>query len=179
MGQCICSSLLVIFDEFLIFIFAYQQDKIFSRIKPFFFHNWQDKIFSFCWLIWPVPYTGSGPDLSQASIISTNNCMCILPACFSGSLKLYSLCLNAPLQGLFIWGDVVLGCLINLLWVTASFPFRDPNPKVERLYNIDRDDHMLRVQNFSILIRHLRAFYQVGGGYGSGRGFRSNRQVGN
>ncbi|XP_061581562.1 coiled-coil domain containing 88A [Cololabis saira] len=36
----------------------------------------------------------------------------------------------------------------------------DPNPKVERLYNGDRDDHMLRVQNFSILNRHLRAFYQ-------------------
>ncbi|XP_044061105.1 coiled-coil domain containing 88A isoform X2 [Siniperca chuatsi] len=37
---------------------------------------------------------------------------------------------------------------------------RDPNPKVERLYDSERDDHMLRVQNFSILNRHLRAFYQ-------------------
>uniref|UniRef100_A0A3B5L2S4 Coiled-coil domain containing 88B n=1 Tax=Xiphophorus couchianus TaxID=32473 RepID=A0A3B5L2S4_9TELE len=36
----------------------------------------------------------------------------------------------------------------------------DPNPKVERLYNSEKDDHMLRVQNFSILNRHLRAFYQ-------------------
>ncbi|KAI3351677.1 hypothetical protein L3Q82_020508 [Scortum barcoo] len=36
----------------------------------------------------------------------------------------------------------------------------DPNPKVERLYDSERDDHMLRVQNFSILNRHLRAFYQ-------------------
>ncbi|XP_037531730.1 coiled-coil domain containing 88A [Nematolebias whitei] len=36
----------------------------------------------------------------------------------------------------------------------------DPNPKVEQLYESERDDHMLRVQNFSILNRHLRAFYQ-------------------
>lgn len=43
-------------------------------------------------------------------------------------------------------------------------PPRDPNPKVERLYDTERDDHMLRVQNFSILNRHLRAFYQVGRG---------------
>lgn len=51
---------------------------------------------------------------------------------------------------------------------TASFLPRDPNPKVERLYNTERDDHMLRVQNFSILNRHLRAFYQVGEGYRGG-----------
>lgn len=42
---------------------------------------------------------------------------------------------------------------------------RDPNPKTERLYDSGRDDHMLRVQNFSILNRHLRAFYQVGEGH--------------
>lgn len=48
---------------------------------------------------------------------------------------------------------------------------RDPHPKVERLYETDRDDHTLRVQNFSILNRHIRAFYQVGGGYwGKGLG---------
>lgn len=41
---------------------------------------------------------------------------------------------------------------------------RDPNPRVERLYDNGRDDHLLRVQNFSILNRHLRAFYQVGEG---------------
>ena len=47
---------------------------------------------------------------------------------------------------------------------------RDPNPKMERLYNSGRDDHMLRVQNFSILNRHLRAFYQVGEGHGRDKG---------
>lgn len=47
---------------------------------------------------------------------------------------------------------------------------RDPNPKVERLYDSERDDHMLRVQNFSILNRHIRAFYQVGEGDGGRSG---------
>lgn len=59
---------------------------------------------------------------------------------------------------------------------------RDPNPKVERLYDSKKEDHMLRVQNFSILNRHLRAFYQVGEGHG-GKGevkmFRSDHQEGN
>uniref|UniRef100_A0A8C6U500 HOOK N-terminal domain-containing protein n=1 Tax=Neogobius melanostomus TaxID=47308 RepID=A0A8C6U500_9GOBI len=37
----------------------------------------------------------------------------------------------------------------------------DPNPKVERLYDNGRvDDYMLKVQNFSILNRHIRVFYQ-------------------
>ncbi|KAM9795033.1 coiled-coil domain containing 88A [Neosynchiropus ocellatus] len=36
----------------------------------------------------------------------------------------------------------------------------DPNPKVERLYESKTDDHIQRVQNFSILNRHIRAFYQ-------------------
>lgn len=47
-------------------------------------------------------------------------------------------------------------------WLLFFSSPRDPNPKVERLYNSEKDDHMLRVQNFSILNRHLRAFYQVG-----------------
>ncbi|CAL8356676.1 unnamed protein product [Merluccius merluccius] len=37
----------------------------------------------------------------------------------------------------------------------------DPNPKVEQLYHSETGDRMLRVQNFSILNRHLRAYYQV------------------
>ncbi|CAL8328026.1 unnamed protein product [Gadus morhua 'NCC'] len=36
----------------------------------------------------------------------------------------------------------------------------DPNPKVEQLYHRDAGGRMLRLQNFSILNRHLRAFYQ-------------------
>ncbi|KAL6117368.1 uncharacterized protein ACO6RY_15168 [Pungitius sinensis] len=36
----------------------------------------------------------------------------------------------------------------------------DPNPKVEQLYCSEREDHMPKVQNFSILNRHIRAFYQ-------------------
>ncbi|CAL8302005.1 unnamed protein product [Arctogadus glacialis] len=36
----------------------------------------------------------------------------------------------------------------------------DPNPKVEQLYHRDAGGSMLRLQNFSILNRHLRAFYQ-------------------
>ncbi|KAJ0002890.1 hypothetical protein NQD34_008039 [Periophthalmus magnuspinnatus] len=37
----------------------------------------------------------------------------------------------------------------------------DLNPKVEQLYGTGRgDDRMLRVQNFSILNRHIRSFYQ-------------------
>ncbi|MED6277482.1 hypothetical protein CHARACLAT_013966 [Characodon lateralis] len=54
--------------------------------------------------------------------------------------------------------------LTNGVFLNEVMRIIDPNPKVERLYNSERDDHMLRVQNFSILSRHLRAFYQVGEG---------------
>lgn len=66
----------------------------------------------------------------------------------------------------------MLGCLINLLCLPCLFCVlpRDPNPKVERLYDTEKEDPMLRVQNFSILKRHLRAFYQVGEGYRGERG---------
>ncbi|XP_051276442.1 coiled-coil domain containing 88A [Dicentrarchus labrax] len=50
--------------------------------------------------------------------------------------------------------------LTNGIFLNEVMRVIDPNPKVERLYNSERDDHMLRVQNFSILNRHLRAFYQ-------------------
>ncbi|XP_072519672.1 coiled-coil domain containing 88A [Salminus brasiliensis] len=36
----------------------------------------------------------------------------------------------------------------------------DPNPKVEQIYHNVADDKILRVQNFSILNRHLRCYYQ-------------------
>ncbi|XP_076595177.1 coiled-coil domain containing 88A [Chaetodon auriga] len=50
--------------------------------------------------------------------------------------------------------------LTNGIFLNEVMRVIDPNPKVERLYDSERDDHMLRVQNFSILNRHLRAFYQ-------------------
>ncbi|XP_030001608.1 coiled-coil domain containing 88A [Sphaeramia orbicularis] len=51
--------------------------------------------------------------------------------------------------------------LTNGIFLNEVMRVIDPNPKVEQLYDSGRgDDHMLRVQNFSILNRHLRAFYQ-------------------
>ncbi|XP_029961962.1 coiled-coil domain containing 88A isoform X2 [Salarias fasciatus] len=50
--------------------------------------------------------------------------------------------------------------LTNGIFLNEVMRIIDPNPKVEQLYSGDRHDHMLRVQNFSILNRHLRAFYQ-------------------
>ncbi|XP_033499925.2 coiled-coil domain containing 88A [Epinephelus lanceolatus] len=50
--------------------------------------------------------------------------------------------------------------LTNGIFLNEIMRVIDPNPKVEQLYNSERDDHMLRVQNFSILNRHIRAFYQ-------------------
>ncbi|XP_068596611.1 coiled-coil domain containing 88A [Brachionichthys hirsutus] len=50
--------------------------------------------------------------------------------------------------------------LANGIFLNAVMRVIDPNPKVERLYDSERDDHMQRIQNFSILNRHLRAFYQ-------------------
>lgn len=43
---------------------------------------------------------------------------------------------------------------------TFGFP-SDSNPKVEQIYHNVGDDKILRVQNFSILNRHLRSYYQV------------------
>ncbi|XP_074504740.1 coiled-coil domain containing 88A [Sebastes fasciatus] len=50
--------------------------------------------------------------------------------------------------------------LTNGIFLNEIMRVIDPNPKVERLYDSENDDHMLRVQNFSILNRHIRAFYQ-------------------
>ncbi|XP_010896641.2 girdin isoform X1 [Esox lucius] len=50
--------------------------------------------------------------------------------------------------------------LTNGVFLNEVMRVIDPNPKLEPLYRSGRDDQMLRVQNFSILNRHLRAFYQ-------------------
>ncbi|XP_027138958.1 coiled-coil domain containing 88A [Larimichthys crocea] len=50
--------------------------------------------------------------------------------------------------------------LTNGIFLNEVMRVIDPNPKMERLYDSERDDPMPRVQNFSILNRHLRAFYQ-------------------
>ncbi|XP_034546572.1 LOW QUALITY PROTEIN: girdin [Notolabrus celidotus] len=50
--------------------------------------------------------------------------------------------------------------LTNGIFLNGVMRVIDPNPKVERLYDSEKHDNMLRVQNFSILNRHLRAFYQ-------------------
>ncbi|KAK6299197.1 hypothetical protein J4Q44_G00307070 [Coregonus suidteri] len=50
--------------------------------------------------------------------------------------------------------------LTNGIFLNEVMRVIDPNPKLEHLYRSGRDDQMLRVQNFSILNRHLRAFYQ-------------------
>lgn len=94
--------------------------------------------------------------------------MWILTACFSGSLKFYSL--SAQMHHCIRTSHLEkrgAGLVDQAAAKTHSCLFflcvchRDPNPKVERLYASERGDHMLRVQNFSILNRHLRAFYQV------------------
>ncbi|XP_034037298.1 LOW QUALITY PROTEIN: girdin [Thalassophryne amazonica] len=50
--------------------------------------------------------------------------------------------------------------LTNGIFLNEVMRLIDPNPKMEKLYDNERDDHVLKVQNFSILNRHLRAFYQ-------------------
>ncbi|XP_057706782.1 coiled-coil domain containing 88A [Corythoichthys intestinalis] len=50
--------------------------------------------------------------------------------------------------------------LTNGIFLNEVMRIIDPNPRVERLYDSDTDDYMQRIQNFSILNRHLRAFYQ-------------------
>ncbi|XP_051929011.1 coiled-coil domain containing 88A [Hippocampus zosterae] len=50
--------------------------------------------------------------------------------------------------------------LTNGIFLNNVMRIIDPNPRVERLYDSDMDDNMQKIQNFSILNRHLRAFYQ-------------------
>ncbi|XP_061756165.1 coiled-coil domain containing 88A isoform X2 [Nerophis ophidion] len=50
--------------------------------------------------------------------------------------------------------------LTNGIFLNQVMRIIDPNPRVERLHDSQTDDCMQRIQNFSILNRHLRAFYQ-------------------
>ncbi|XP_077588783.1 coiled-coil domain containing 88A [Stigmatopora nigra] len=50
--------------------------------------------------------------------------------------------------------------LTNGVFLNQVMRIIDPNPRVERLYDNESDDDTQRIQNFSILNRHLRAFYQ-------------------
>ncbi|XP_061786433.1 coiled-coil domain containing 88A isoform X1 [Nerophis lumbriciformis] len=50
--------------------------------------------------------------------------------------------------------------LTNGIFLNEVMRIIDPNPRVERLHDSQTDDCMQRIQNFSILNRHLRAFYQ-------------------
>ncbi|XP_067313377.1 coiled-coil domain containing 88A isoform X2 [Pseudorasbora parva] len=50
--------------------------------------------------------------------------------------------------------------LTNGVYLNEVMRVIDPNPKVEQIYHNMGDDKILRVQNFSILNRHLRSYYQ-------------------
>ncbi|XP_046876479.1 coiled-coil domain containing 88A isoform X2 [Hypomesus transpacificus] len=50
--------------------------------------------------------------------------------------------------------------LTNGIFLNEVMRVIDPNPKMEHLYHSQNHDQMLCVQNFSILNRHLRAYYQ-------------------
>uniref|UniRef100_A0A4W4FVF6 HOOK N-terminal domain-containing protein n=1 Tax=Electrophorus electricus TaxID=8005 RepID=A0A4W4FVF6_ELEEL len=50
--------------------------------------------------------------------------------------------------------------LTNGVYLNEVMRIIDPNPKVEEIYQNVGDDKILRVQNFSILNRHLRSYYQ-------------------
>ncbi|XP_060784059.1 coiled-coil domain containing 88A isoform X2 [Neoarius graeffei] len=50
--------------------------------------------------------------------------------------------------------------LTNGVYLNEVMRIIDPNPKVEQIYHNVGDDKILRVQNFSILNRHIRSYYQ-------------------
>ncbi|KAI1898659.1 hypothetical protein AGOR_G00074650 [Albula goreensis] len=50
--------------------------------------------------------------------------------------------------------------LTNGIFLNKVMRVIDPNPKVEQIYRTESNDEVLRVQNFSILKRHLRSYYQ-------------------
>ncbi|XP_051505246.1 coiled-coil domain containing 88A isoform X2 [Myxocyprinus asiaticus] len=50
--------------------------------------------------------------------------------------------------------------LTNGVYLNEVMRIIDPNPKLEQIYHNVGDDKILRVQNFSILNRHLRSYYQ-------------------
>ncbi|KAK1148588.1 girdin-like [Acipenser oxyrinchus oxyrinchus] len=51
--------------------------------------------------------------------------------------------------------------LLDGVFLNRVLRLIDPNPKAERVYRNERSDEVLRVQNLSILTRHLRQYYQV------------------
>ncbi|XP_076148369.1 coiled-coil domain containing 88A isoform X1 [Alosa pseudoharengus] len=50
--------------------------------------------------------------------------------------------------------------LTNGIYLNEVMRIIDPNPKVEQIYRNVNEDKILRVQNFSVLNRHLRSYYQ-------------------
>ncbi|KAJ8405176.1 hypothetical protein AAFF_G00321670 [Aldrovandia affinis] len=50
--------------------------------------------------------------------------------------------------------------LTNGIFLNEVMRVIDPNPKVEQIYRNESNDEVLRVQNFSVLNRHLRSYYQ-------------------
>ncbi|XP_031442766.1 coiled-coil domain containing 88A isoform X2 [Clupea harengus] len=50
--------------------------------------------------------------------------------------------------------------LTNGIFLNEVMRIIDPNPKVEQIYRNVNEDQIQRVQNFSVLNRHLRSYYQ-------------------
>ncbi|KAJ8246944.1 hypothetical protein GJAV_G00257040 [Gymnothorax javanicus] len=50
--------------------------------------------------------------------------------------------------------------LTNGIFLNEVMRIIDPNPKVEQICRNENNDEVLRVQNFSVLNRHLRSYYQ-------------------
>ncbi|XP_064182210.1 coiled-coil domain containing 88A [Anguilla rostrata] len=50
--------------------------------------------------------------------------------------------------------------LTNGIFLNEVMRVIDPNPKVEQICRNENNDEVLRVQNFSVLNRHLRSYYQ-------------------
>ncbi|XP_039625303.1 protein Daple-like [Polypterus senegalus] len=50
--------------------------------------------------------------------------------------------------------------LLDGVYLNKVMRLIDPNPKTERIYRNERNDEILRIQNLSILIQHIRSFYQ-------------------
>ncbi|XP_066574965.1 coiled-coil domain containing 88A isoform X2 [Amia ocellicauda] len=50
--------------------------------------------------------------------------------------------------------------LVDGVFLNRVMRLIDPNPRLERIYSTEKSDGVIRVQNFSILTRHLRSYYQ-------------------
>ncbi len=174
MGFCIHASLLVISAEFLIFIFKFKQNKTFSSQLA---RQDLSQYVPNSWLIWP--------DLSH--IISTNNCMWILTACFSGSLKFYSLCLNAPLHKRFSSGETGCGAVWSSCskFTAVSFLCSSQRPQPQggaAVWQRERWSHAESPELFHFKSTPQSLLPGRGGSQGGGesdRGVRSDHQEGN